>query len=182
MIKIGFVGGPSAGKTSLSRLLSTQFIGKYKTELVSEYAREWINLHGQTTKMEHQLHFFNQQCLREKSLITDKVQYLITDSPVHLGIVYAMLYNDNPTLLDGLLQQGFDYTYDYIFHLPPNKTPENDGTRQNLQLTKTWQEEFDTLVSTVFSYLYKPTKYVKITAVDKTTQLTEVLREIGFGN
>lgn len=47
MIKIGLLGGPSAGKTTLAAKIFTEFKERgLKTELISEFARNYINKYG----------------------------------------------------------------------------------------------------------------------------------------
>jgi hypothetical protein len=96
MIVINLLGSPCAGKsTTASELFYRLKVMGYRTEIICEYAKElWYE---ENPIIGRQLHVFAEQ-LRRQERIRDKVDILITDSPLLLSIVYNN--GDNPHLND----------------------------------------------------------------------------------
>ena len=87
MIRIGITGVPGSGKTTLARSVASVYRNKLKrAELVSEYARRYISKHGNITFLWEQYRILEKQLEWENSV---KADILISDSPVHLGFLYA---------------------------------------------------------------------------------------------
>lgn len=90
---INFFGGPGVGKTTIATgLFSLMKKLDYSVEYVSEYAKE-VTWEGTNKLLENQLHVFAEQFRRQWRL-KDKVDYIITDSPLLLSIIYLDVYND----------------------------------------------------------------------------------------
>lgn len=90
---INFFGGPGSGKsTSAAGLFSILKSKKVNVELVQEFAKEaaWDE---SFLLLENQIHVFGEQFRRQFRLI-DKVDYIITDSPLLLSSVYFEKYFD----------------------------------------------------------------------------------------
>ena len=85
---INMVGAPGTGKSTISALafyeLKTQ---NQKAELIQEYVKDWAY---EKRKIESydQIYFLAKQ-IRKESLLFNKVDYVITDSPVLMNQVYA---------------------------------------------------------------------------------------------
>lgn len=88
---INLYGGPGSGKSTsaayLYYLLKQQ--GK-NVELVREYVKDWA-WEGRKISAYDQIYFLGKQVRRE-SLLYDKVNYIITDSPILLSVYYAQQY------------------------------------------------------------------------------------------
>lgn len=88
---VNFYGGPGTGKSTSAAFLFYFFksLGK-RAELVREYVKDWA-WEGRKISVYDQLYFFGKQ-VRKESLVYGKVDYLVTDSPVMLGVLYARDY------------------------------------------------------------------------------------------
>lgn len=90
MIKINLYGGPGSGKSTLSTLLFSEL--KYRemrVELVREYAKELVYQNEDMTKLseEKRIYILAEQ-MRREAIHYNKVDYLITDSPVLIAAYY----------------------------------------------------------------------------------------------
>ncbi len=97
---INFFGGPGIGKSTTAANAYSYLQAKgYSCELVREFARElvWAN---RIEDLKDQLYVFAEQNHRQIQLM-DKVDYIITDSPIILGLVYRKVHN-HPMLQDTL--------------------------------------------------------------------------------
>lgn len=174
MIRIGIIGVPGAGKTSLARSVTSacRRIPELKRiELVSEYARRYISKHGLVEAIWEQYRIMEKQLEWEDSIPQEKTDLIITDSPVHLGFLYAcdlltnkpkdiMVYNDIFKKLSKL-NEGKP-RYNIIFHLPPTVKPVDDGVRAPEHLDDKWREEHDIKLKFIFDTLFKPTQMVTV--------------------
>lgn len=89
-IAINLYGGPGAGKTTLApRLFSELNIGKPFGEavFVQEYAKELVYA-KRFDLLSDQIHVTTEQC-RRMDIYAGVVGAVVTDSPVHLGLVYS---------------------------------------------------------------------------------------------
>lgn len=108
---ICFFGGPGVGKTTLATgLFSLMKKLDYSVEYVSEYAKE-VTWEGTNKLLENQLHVFAEQFRRQWRL-KDKVDYIITDSPLLLSIIYIDVYNEKHKQFPSTY---IDATKDYIY-------------------------------------------------------------------
>ncbi len=85
-------GGPGTGK-STSAAYMYAYLKQYGTnaELVREYVKDWA-WDGRKINNYDQLYIMGKQIKREASLF-GKVEVIVTDSPVFLGIIYADKYS-----------------------------------------------------------------------------------------
>lgn len=145
MKRIALAGGASCGKTSLARHLTTELYNnqtpKRNAQHIPEFARDHINecrrMDGTfIPTMATQQMFFYEQMAREDALDSSEVEFLITDSPIFLTVVYAWplvtprSYSSRVTyekLYDTWLQQYA--RYDHVFLLAREKAFFQDGTR-----------------------------------------------------
>lgn len=88
---INLIGGPGVGKSTVaSGLFSILKQRKISAEYVSEYAKELV--WEETQKLlENQIHVFSEQFRRQYRLL-NKVEYVVTDSPLLLNSVYFEYY------------------------------------------------------------------------------------------
>jgi hypothetical protein len=98
--RINLWGGPGCGKSTTSAELFSD-IKKYminredriSIELVREFAKEYAWTEASISGFD-QLIISTEQLRREYQLLRDnRVDMIVTDSPIHLGYVYANLYN-----------------------------------------------------------------------------------------
>lgn len=151
MKRIALAGGASCGKTSLARHLTTKLYNqmepKRNAQHVTEFARDFINecrkadpLGNFDALFADQQMFFREQLRREDAL-PEEVEFLITDSPIFLTLVYAY-----PMILPEEYQERQWYLklyeewlanhihrYDHVFILAREKEFFQDGTRGGTQ-------------------------------------------------
>tara|TARA_Y100000034_G_scaffold136784_1_gene215747 strand:- start:7526 stop:8047 length:522 start_codon:yes stop_codon:yes gene_type:complete len=85
---INIFGGPGCGKSSTAAgLFYLMKRSNYNVELVTEYAKD-LTWEGDDSKLQDQLYILAKQNRRLVRL-ENKVDYIITDSPLLLGIQYA---------------------------------------------------------------------------------------------
>lgn len=98
---INLYGGPGTGKSTsagyIYYLLKSQNVN---AELVREYVKDWA-WEGRKISVYDQIYFMGKQ-LRRESLLYGKVDYIVTDSPISLGCVYAERYSP-PAVKDGVV-------------------------------------------------------------------------------
>ena len=178
MYRIGIIGVPGAGKTSLCRAVTSacrRLEGLKRIELVSEYARRYISKHGPCEDIWEQYRIMEKQIEWEDSVPEDSTDIMITDSPVHLGFLYAselltnrpkdiMVYNDIFKKLTKLNET--QPRYDVIFRLPPIIEPVEDGVRSSLHFNKAWREESDQQLRFIFQMMFKPAAMFTIQSAD----------------
>lgn len=89
--RICLFGAPGAGKTVLTHELFVHYKKKGRNcEIVNELAREWAYLDRPIQSMD-QIYLFGTQLNREDSLLSrNKVDFIISDSPVLLNSYYGV--------------------------------------------------------------------------------------------
>lgn len=88
---INLFGGPGTGKSTLAAELFTKMKrAGLSCELVREYVKDWA-WEGRQVRLYDQLYFLGEQSRRE-SLLYNKVNYVITDSPILLSGFYGEFY------------------------------------------------------------------------------------------
>lgn len=195
MIRIGFVGVPGTGKTSTARGVASSCRGienLKNIELVNEYARRYINKYGSIENLWEQVRIFEKQLEWEES-IPNKIDLMITDSPLHMGFIYCselMTNNSKDILLMNDIFKRMNKInnpprYDIIFYLPPVLKAVDDGTRRKEHFNDEWRERNDNFIKVVFGNIFKPQRFITLTETtieDRVKRAIEVLeRQIGFG-
>ncbi len=88
---INFFGGPGSGKsTAAAGLFYTMKKEKYNVELVTEFAKDLVYEENHKALSEQNYVFANQEYRLSK--LKDKVDYVITDSPLILSLIYVKDY------------------------------------------------------------------------------------------
>lgn len=96
-VLIGFVGAPSCGKsTTAAKLFSRLKDMGLNAELVTEFCKSWAWDDREITPYS-QFYFFGKQSYAESRLF-NKVDYIVTDSPVLLSAFYQEYYNKDFSL------------------------------------------------------------------------------------
>lgn len=111
---INLFGGPGIGKSTVAAglLYNLKSMGK-STELVSEYAKD-VTYEGSHALLENQLHIFAEQCRRQYRLV-DKVDFIVTDSPLILSNVYLDWYQNKEKTSFKLKPDYLDQMKDFFY-------------------------------------------------------------------
>jgi len=188
MIRVGFTGVPGAGKTSTARGLAAYCRGDEKLrkiELVHEYARRYIAKYGSIDTVMDQYRVLQKQLDWEDSIPADSTDVMITDSPVHLGFLYALeLRKDTPkdaVFVNDIFKKmntlNTPPRYDIIFYLPPKLKPVKDGVRDPLHFDEGWRREADETIRHIFK-LFPPKNFVRVESTDMEDRVEECLTHL----
>lgn len=104
---VNLYGGPGVGKSTLAaKVFAAMKDAGTNAELVAEYVKQWAWEDRKPVDYD-QFYFFGQQARREYRLF-DKVDFIVTDSPVMLVSYYAQLFG---TPHQGILFRSMYLTY-----------------------------------------------------------------------
>lgn len=93
---INLYGGPGTGKsTSAAYLYCLLKLRNINAELVREYVKNWAWEERKINQYD-QVYFLGKQ-MRLESILYDKVNFVVTDSPVLLNLYYARLHSPTET-------------------------------------------------------------------------------------
>jgi nicotinamide riboside kinase len=188
-IKIGITGVPGAGKTTLARALSAKCreIPELKhVELVSEYARRYLSKHGDISSILEQYRILEKQVEWEDSVCNEKLNVMISDSPIFLGFIYCcdlpksnskevMFFND---IFKKMVKLNYPRArYDIIFHLEPLLKPVDDGIRAKEHFNDEWRMHANSMIKMTMS-IFKPVKFFSIGSLDLNEKIDFCLKEI----
>ena len=128
---------------------------------------------------------FHRQINREACFPENTVDVLITDSPVHLGFLYALELRENNRRDVGCLTDIFNEMslinlkprYDIIFYLSPLETVKSDGVRDVEHFDETWKQNADEMMQCIFR-IFPPKHFVKIGPLDIDGRVAECMRLI----
>jgi nicotinamide riboside kinase len=173
-IRVGIAGCPGSGKSTLARSLAGSFVGQIgSVELVQEYARRYINKYGPIESIYEQMRILKKQTEWEDS-IPNEVDLILTDCPIHIGWAYVMEMRKWENRKEALIVKdvfsemnrlNYPKRYDIIFQLKPNYKTEKDGTRTDIQLTRSWMEDMDKNISSSF-IVFSPKRNIIIEDIE----------------
>jgi len=87
--RINLLGGPGAGKSTLSAWLFAEMkIKGFDVEHISEYAKAWVFIGTSPTSFD-QIYITSKQLHREDIVLRHEQSIIITESPLFLGACYA---------------------------------------------------------------------------------------------
>lgn len=183
MLRIGFSGVPSSGKTTMARALAAELKTKYRViELVSEYARMYKIKYGPIATVQDQFRILDKQVEWEEEIpITTDV--LITDSPVFLGFLYALDLRDphdkkDTMWVNDLFRKMSNLNsparYDFIFNLKPVLVPVDDSVRDQEHLSPEWREDKDLFIKMLFK-MFPPRNFIELQTLSVEERLGEIL-------
>lgn len=142
-------GGPGTGKTTTSLGLGYNFkLHGFNAELVREYVKGWV-WEQRKIKEADQTYFFAKQSRTERQLIEQKLEVIITDSPLILTHFYGLKYDkfekEFNTSLDMLRQhhafcKDHGYKVDHYF-LTRTKPYNSAGRYQDEENAKLIDQE-----------------------------------------
>ena len=188
MKRIGFVGVPGSGKSSVARGLAARGHEKLKKiELVSEYARRFISKYGTIDRVSDQYKILQKQIDWEDVIPKDETDVLITDSPVFLGFLYALTLRDSNDIKDAMYVNDIfkrmtklncPHRYDIIFHLPPLWKPVHDGVRPKEHFSDDWRDEADLMLQFIFK-LFPPKYFITLKADTLDARVDECFQHVG---
>jgi nicotinamide riboside kinase len=182
MKRIGFVGVPGAGKSSVARGLAAQSYNKIgKVELVAEYARRFLTKYGPIDNVADQYKIMQKQVEWEDVIPTTETDVAITDSPVHMGFLYALEMRNPDSIKDTMYINDIfkrmskincPSRYDIIFHIPPLWKPTQDGIRLSQHFDDDWRSEADSKIHFIFK-LFPPKHFISLTATTLKDRIAE---------
>ena len=170
MIRVGIVGVPGAGKTTLARAIASRcrsIKGLQHIELVQEYARRYIAKYGNITSIFEQYRILEKQLDWEDSVCNSKLELMITDSPIFLGFNYCidlpktnskeiLFFND---IFKKMVKLNYPKArYDLVFHLCPSVKPIDDGIRPEQQFDEAWRTNADIMIRSIMN-IFKPVEF-----------------------
>lgn len=145
MIVINLFGEPGAGKsTGAAYIFAMLKMNGVNAELVTEYAKD-ITWEETKEAFKNQAYLFGQQAFR-LSRCADKVDVIVTDSPLPLSIVY----NNNENLTQNFTNTVMDVfnSYENINYLILRRKPYNPiGRNQNEEEAQVLKEKIYRLLS-----------------------------------
>lgn len=115
---VNFVSGPSSGKSLSSSLIFGELKMLHKTsELVQEYAKQLV-WQDRIDELNNQYQVSYEQYKMIKA-VSGKVEYLVTDSPLVLGLFYNRYHHNNVSNIEKteemILQKIAEFDNIYIF-------------------------------------------------------------------
>lgn len=142
-IIINLIGAPGAGKSTLAALVFSKLkVSNILSEIVTEFAKDlvWDGSNG----LSNQLYVFSGQFYRVWRL-QNKVDVIVTDSPMILSIYYNMLQSDENKLNERLFNElvlECNNKYDNLnFFIKRNHPYQNTGRVHTEQMSTQMEEE-----------------------------------------
>lgn len=125
-IVINIFAGPGAGKsTTAAGLFYKMKRMGLSVELVSEYAKEKV-WEDNKSVLSDQLCIFAKQN-RKLTRLLDKVDFIISDSPLLLGVYYGRLYGDHRDVIPDMIQKIYETYNNYNIFLERTKEYNPNG-------------------------------------------------------
>lgn len=143
---IELYGGPCSGKSTLAAGLYYELKKQGKSaEICREYVKDWAYENRKIGKHD-QIYIMGKQ-IRKESMLYDKVDYIITDSPILLSAFYEEYYQ-NLDICKGACLKFLDSAEveRKSYFLERNKVYNTEGRYES-------EEESDKLSQALFSYI-----------------------------
>jgi len=120
-MKIGLIGAPQSGKTTLGAMLYAEFLreGSEGAYLIPEYAKYWIASGHTIRDCGEQEHVGHSQMCQETAIMQTTFSPIICDSVLFLGKIYAKHagYCTNAEF-SSYIKEVEKFKYDVIIHTP----------------------------------------------------------------
>ena len=154
-------------------------------KIVEEYAREFIGEYGGIECLTEQYWIYHRQLARETHFTDDSVDALVTDSPVHVGFLYALNLKKSTKKDVGCLTDLFREMslinltprYDIVFYLSPLDTVKKDGIRDEEHFSEEWRNTANEMLISIFR-LFPPKHLVRIGPVDIEQRTSQCMEHI----
>jgi len=171
---INFYGGPGSGKsTAAAGLFYNMKIAGYNVELTDEFAKECV-WEGNIPMLQDQLWVLGHQH-RKILRLADKVDYIITDSPVLLSPIYRSRYGESlySELIDKMALECYNlYTNNINFMLGRQGEFEQKGRAQDLEESL----EIDAAIVEQFERL--DIQYIKLESEDNARAAMRYIKRL----
>lgn len=129
---INLFAGPGSGKsTTAAGLFYHMKCAGVEVELVQEYAKDMV-WEGRHNILEDQIYIFAKQQRRIARLKNHGLQWVITDSPIPLGLCYTKPEDQSDAFQD-LVMQVFNSYENYNFYLTRNVQYNPNGRNQKTE-------------------------------------------------
>lgn len=158
---INLFGAPGSGKSTLAAgLFHEMKLAGYNVELVTEYAKDmvWEERYNVFQDQIYILGKQNRRLLRLK----DKVDYVVTDSPILLGVIYMVNAPYNIPL-EELIEQVFDSYDNTNIYIERSHQYEQIGRNQSEEEAQVKAQEIKGLLDWHTGGSYITTQTNKIT-------------------
>jgi len=182
VIRIGIMGAPCTGKTTLAKELSIEIQYRWHriAEYIDEYARQFVARFGTPTVYDQ--YFFFEQQLKKEQQAGPKTEFLITDSPCYLSYIYGSKVMDSHSAKDrvyflALVERLAEHLhrYDHTFYLPVTDNPvEEDGMR--IHTTEDIRADIDRRIQGFFAIYSLPYHTVNGSLEERRAAIIEILR------
>lgn len=167
---INIWGGPGAGKsTTAAGLFFEMKKRQIEVELVTEYAKD-MTWEKRTNVLSDQLYILAKQNRRIQRL-AEQVEYVITDSPLPLGLIYKP--EDYHTSFDAFLMDVWNSYNNHNFLIGRDFAYQSAGRNQTAEQAVEVDETIKTFLDT------KGIDYRRITNDPYTDRTTQILDLIG---
>lgn len=189
MLKIGFSGLPSTGKTTLAEAVNLELkniSGLNRVEKVAEYARSYIRKYGPIQHISEEYRLVDIQREWEDLIDPDSTDIMLCDSPIQLAFLYATELNTGTAKDQMMITDIFkkissittNKPYDIIFHLPEDGIPVIiDDVRHECISDKKWRIEKDIVTKSLFQ-MFQPKKFEIITVSKLSDRVKWVIDSI----
>ena len=138
---VNLFGAPGVGKsTTASGVQSLLKLHDINSELITEYAKE-LTWEESLKKLNDQIYMFAKQHHRMFTVL-DKVDVIITDSPLPLGLIYSNLSEH----FGNLVWETFDNMTNMNYMLRRVKAYQPSGRNQSLEESIELQEKLEQLL------------------------------------
>jgi tRNA uridine 5-carbamoylmethylation protein Kti12 len=143
-IVINLYGGPSVGKSTLSADTFAKLkLSQKSCELAGEYVKNWV-WNGQAVREWDQIYILGKQ-IRRESLLYNRVEFIIADSPILLVPFYEQYLFNHNIVMDSAIKfinyaQKKDVKY-VNFWLERPEFFESEGRNQGLDEAKVIDEK-----------------------------------------
>jgi hypothetical protein len=169
---INLFGGPCSGKsTTAAGLFYHMKCAGLEVELVQEYAKDMV-WEGRHNILEDQIYVFAKQQRRIARLKNHGLQWVITDSPIPLGLCYTKT-EDLSDAFQNLVMQVFNSYENHNFYLTRNVQYNPNGRNQ-----KTEQEAMQ--VDLKLTHMLVSNQIPYKTVMGGTTAVKDILANVGI--
>lgn len=164
-MKVAFIGLPSCGKTTTSKLIANFLNGIY----IPEIARIYIESLDRPLQSGDQYRIAMMQSNLEKELSKNE-RTVICDIPVYASAIYDIVYNKGLDR-DKILKLSDEHRYNKIFYLKHIPKYEEDGVRYQtpLELVK---------LKILIEQYNKKYNVITIKETDKKSRLERIVDEV----